>query len=135
MQVFANNVFNIALSTSPTSRKQWLQELVNTYSDGVTKDFANRVGIDPTGLYLYLGGKREVSDRTVIKVCNKLSIMPPEGMLASAIQSKTPPPPEPSEAERVDRVEAAIERLNKAMDEQSVLLRTLAELLLARKSG
>ena len=73
-QVIATKVINSPLANPLNPRQHWLQSLVNTHANGVAKDFATRVGINLTSVYLFLNGERPISDKTVVKVSNALGV-------------------------------------------------------------
>lgn len=69
------------------TRQVWLRALVQAKDSGNLAAFAERVKMDYTSLNLYYNGKRGISEKTVIRICNKLNIPPPVGVTRYAIES------------------------------------------------
>lgn len=69
-------------------RKRWLKQHFNANGAEV-KAFAEKVKIDRTSMSLMLSGDRDISDRTIYRVCGRLSVAPPEGMIGLPEKSNT----------------------------------------------
>ena len=105
-----------------TARKRWLQELVDKRYNGVARDFAEAVDINETSIYLALSGSRKISDKTIVRVANKLKAEPPKEVHEYAIESKTPSavsePTGKSEADELrELLKAQVRLTNLALDE------------------
>ena len=49
-----------------------------SYAEGDQNRFADRTGLNRTTISLMLGGKRAISDKATVRICNKLHIPAPE---------------------------------------------------------
>lgn len=66
--------------TKGNPRQHWLKALIASVSEGNLSDFAEKTRMDYTGLNLMVNGKRPISEKTVIKIANRLKVEPPKGM-------------------------------------------------------
>lgn len=114
------------------SRSAWLKALVNKVSEGNLASFAERTRMDYTGLNLMVNGKRAISEKTIIKLCSRLSVDPPDGVVGVAVETKSkahePIKSEPTITIPISRAEQTIEKLTGSVER-------LTQLLLEERQG
>lgn len=117
-------------------RRDWLNRLLVLKADGNKGAFADMLGLNRSSISLYLSGDRELSDRTVYRIANKLKVPPPKGMEVTmpgqepAAQQYVTPQAEttPHEAELAKMLERVLDQndaLVKRLDTQGALLTAL----------
>lgn len=122
--------------TKENPRQHWLKELVRTRFEGSLKAFSEKTKMDYTGLNLMVNGRRAISEKMVIRICNRLKVAPPEGMEAIAIESKVLPDAQPKEPDTfaqeraqylaiIDRQSKTIEAMGRRLDKFSELAEKL----------
>lgn len=72
-------------------RQDWLRALVNRFSEGNVTAFAARVKMDPSVMNMLVNGKRPITEKTVVKLCSRLNVEPPEPVQGIAKESNASP--------------------------------------------
>lgn len=72
-----------------THRRTWLRGLLNTYADGDIGALAGLVKMNRTPLSLMLNGRRTITDKTVVRICNRLKVEPPASMQVDLPRNET----------------------------------------------
>lgn len=115
-------------------RRDWLNRLLLMKADGNKGAFADMIEINRSSVSLYLSGDRELSDRTVYRIANKLKVPPPKGMevrmpgdeIVQHPETSSPTTPHEEElAKMLERVLDQNDALVKRLDTQGALLTAL----------
>lgn len=118
-------------ATNP--RLHWLQRLVTQYGEGDVQAFSDRVKINRSTISLLLHGHREVSDKYVVRICNRLHVEPPPGVLSHSVapvaEQARASEPAPTYGSRTD---VLLEQILRNQEQHALLLKTLTELILER---
>jgi plasmid maintenance system antidote protein VapI len=116
------------MTAAEKARQDWLKSLLTSKAEGVISALSDKLRMDPTSVSLMVHGKRPISEKMAVRIANRLHVSLPEGMSINAMESNVAP------AETTpNRTEELLQRILKAQEEQSLLIKTLTELVIERK--